>query len=284
MDDDSDKPLDIDEDKFMKSMIKLLGIDDTILRPTNSTSTKSKQPSTTTTSSKKQSHTVPKTAPSGFNPSSLLLRPKPTSTAPLVTLDSSDDDTQDLSGSRGVGIVGNRRGVQESEDDSDDEKETVGKWDQAFIRGLESIQRELESRMLNDAALPNQGNDMDAGSDSEDTDDDDDVKLDEYMAQMDLELSRSKVGGSTKKKGIFGDAELGKEERPKWRLKRMEENGVSVDSDDGDDEEEEGEGDLDLDANLVKNLLESFQAQNGLPGPASNILGRLGVRLPREDA
>ncbi|ORY38168.1 SGT1-domain-containing protein [Rhizoclosmatium globosum] len=174
MDDDSDKPLDIDEDKFMKSMIKLLGIDETILRPANSSSTKSKQPSTTTTSSKKQSHTVPKTAPSGFNPSSLLLRPKPTSTAPLVTLDSSDDDTQDLSGSRGVGIVGNRRGVQESEDDSDDEKETVGKWDQAFIRGLESIQRELESRMLNDATLPNQGNDMDAGSESEDTDDDDD--------------------------------------------------------------------------------------------------------------
>jgi len=37
---------------------------------------------------------------------------------------------------------------------------------------------------------------------------------------------------------------------------------------------------LDLDVNLISNLLESYSAQQGLPGPVSNICGDLGVALP----
>lgn len=37
---------------------------------------------------------------------------------------------------------------------------------------------------------------------------------------------------------------------------------------------------VDLDLNLVSNLLESFASQQGLPGPASNLTGMLGVKLP----
>ncbi|KAI9031173.1 SGT1 protein-domain-containing protein [Hyaloraphidium curvatum] len=43
---------------------------------------------------------------------------------------------------------------------------------------------------------------------------------------------------------------------------------------------------VNLDYNLVKNLLESFHAQEGLPGPATGLLGGLGVgnfKLPKED-
>jgi hypothetical protein len=39
--------------------------------------------------------------------------------------------------------------------------------------------------------------------------------------------------------------------------------------------------DVDLDANLMKNLLESFEAQGGLSGPVSNIIGSLGLKLPK---
>ncbi len=41
---------------------------------------------------------------------------------------------------------------------------------------------------------------------------------------------------------------------------------------------------VDVDLNLVSNLLESFASQQGLPGPASNLAGMLGVpltQLPR---
>ncbi|KAG0229615.1 hypothetical protein BGW42_001449 [Actinomortierella wolfii] len=42
-------------------------------------------------------------------------------------------------------------------------------------------------------------------------------------------------------------------------------------------------GDVNIDLNLAKNLLESFRSQGGLPGPGSNLLGRLGVVLPRDE-
>ena len=35
-----------------------------------------------------------------------------------------------------------------------------------------------------------------------------------------------------------------------------------------------------MDFNLVKNILESFSTQEGLAGPASNILSSMGVWLP----
>eukprot|EP00964_Phaeocystis_antarctica_P075492 scaffold46579_cov57-Phaeocystis_antarctica.AAC.1 len=37
---------------------------------------------------------------------------------------------------------------------------------------------------------------------------------------------------------------------------------------------------VDVDFNLVKNMLASYSSQAGLPGPASNLLGLMGVQLP----
>jgi len=60
--------------------------------------------------------------------------------------------------------------------------------------------------------------------------------------------------------------------------------------------EEDGAGEVDedglpiggegLDYNLIKNFLESFKSQGGLPGPVSNLAGRLqpGWNLPRDEA
>ncbi|KAL6977878.1 hypothetical protein U1Q18_026661 [Sarracenia purpurea var. burkii] len=39
---------------------------------------------------------------------------------------------------------------------------------------------------------------------------------------------------------------------------------------------------VDVDVNLVKSLLESFSSQQGLPGPASNLLGLMGLNLPQD--
>jgi hypothetical protein len=53
----------------------------------------------------------------------------------------------------------------------------------------------------------------------------------------------------------------------------------------GQDKGTAGDGDegfepINVELNLVKNLLESYSSQHGLPGPVSNILGPLGVSLP----
>ncbi|KAG0256791.1 hypothetical protein DFQ27_005496 [Actinomortierella ambigua] len=49
------------------------------------------------------------------------------------------------------------------------------------------------------------------------------------------------------------------------------------------DEEDVAASEVNVDVNLAKNLLESFKSQGGLPGPGSNLLGRLGIVLPRDE-
>ncbi|XP_042508102.1 protein ecdysoneless homolog [Macadamia integrifolia] len=39
---------------------------------------------------------------------------------------------------------------------------------------------------------------------------------------------------------------------------------------------------IDVDVNLVKSFLDSFASQQGLPGPASNLLGLMGLQLPQD--
>lgn len=39
---------------------------------------------------------------------------------------------------------------------------------------------------------------------------------------------------------------------------------------------------VDVDLNLVKSFLDSFSSQQGLPGPASNLLGLMGVQFPQD--
>lgn len=46
------------------------------------------------------------------------------------------------------------------------------------------------------------------------------------------------------------------------------------------DDEDDDFKPVSVDMNAVKNLLHSYEAQQGRPGPTSNILGGMGVRLP----
>ena len=46
-------------------------------------------------------------------------------------------------------------------------------------------------------------------------------------------------------------------------------------------ERDDKDAPVNLDLNLLKNALASFEAQEGLAGPISNMLGSLGVSLPR---
>ncbi|RWS28750.1 protein SGT1-like isoform X1 [Leptotrombidium deliense] len=79
-------------------------------------------------------------------------------------------------------------------------------------------------------------------------------EIEMYMEAMDKELSTSSVGLSFEKK------------KPPLA--------VAENSDDSD------YSPVDVDLNSLTNILESFNSQNGLPGPASNILSSMGIHLP----
>lgn len=68
-------------------------------------------------------------------------------------------------------------------------------------------------------------------------------------------------------------------EKPK-RIKGKE---TGADKAEPDDEDEDSEGEVDIDFNLAKNLLESFKSQGGMAGPTGNLLGMMGIQLPRDE-
>ncbi|KAJ2610377.1 hypothetical protein GGH99_001418 [Coemansia sp. RSA 1285] len=85
------------------------------------------------------------------------------------------------------------------------------------------------------------------------------LSLEAVMDAMDSELGGSKVGQSfVRSSGSKNTAE---------------------------DEEHDADDivDVDVDLNLVENIVESFRAQEGLPGPAGTMLGHFGIHLPRID-
>lgn len=91
----------------------------------------------------------------------------------------------------------------------------------------------------------------------------DNLKL--YMAQMDQELAHTTIGKSF--------------------TTRKQAEPASQTTDNNSDEEDSGAGEpalapVDVDLNLVSNILESYNSQAGLAGPASNLLHSMGVQLP----
>ncbi|KAL4240442.1 hypothetical protein ACF0H5_001234 [Mactra antiquata] len=90
--------------------------------------------------------------------------------------------------------------------------------------------------------------------------------LDKYMDIMDRELSKTEVGKSFEKQ----------KKSPKKTSQTTKSKPESKDIDEEDDDFQP----VDIDLNTVKNLLESYGAQEGLAGPTSNILGSMGVNIP----
>lgn len=92
----------------------------------------------------------------------------------------------------------------------------------------------------------------------------DDKEMKTVMEQMDSELAQTSIGESFEKKGKLAEG-----------TRQTQTNHPGELQDDSDEDTP-----VDVDFNLVKNILESFSTQQGLAGPASNILNSMGVWLP----
>ncbi|KAJ3099611.1 hypothetical protein HDU97_002918 [Phlyctochytrium planicorne] len=359
--DDDDKPVQLDMERLMKAVMNVLSIDESVLKPINR---KQGGPSSALGSdARRKKKNVPVVPPADFDATRLLSRPsEQTEFARAVgklweddgddgddVVDGEDDDVEVLDYKRKLRAVrGHRKGLQEVEWDSEDEKEEERLFEKGFLEGLrkeervgasmEGVEEEEEEvkkvrfqvKNIAEEGLRDEGklmvieNDEDQNEQGQgkartlaymlskgnepDSDDESDVDMgmEEYLAAMDLELKGSKIGrdfntaleppkvDAGRPEGVRGGMQA-----PKWnegeervvavpnKVKGWEQPEVSGVVDgavvvDLDDEEEQDDGDdetkeVRLDANLVKNLMESFQAQNGLGGPAGNLLGRLGV-------
>ncbi|ESR39500.1 protein ecdysoneless-like [Citrus sinensis] len=142
-----------------------------------------------------------------------------------------------------------------------------------FMKDMESVMKDQGCQDIadNDDSEEGSSSDMDFdefkdGSDvaEEDNNDGEDTFMSSYSDALNSELRNT----SLKKSFIHANEEP---------FKKSE--GAS-NATDGMDEDFTP---VDVDLNLVKNLLDSFSSQQGLPGPTSNLLGLMGVKLPKDD-
>ncbi len=116
---------------------------------------------------------------------------------------------------------------------------------------------------------------------SDDEEEDEAEELRKVMEQMDAELRESgaldldpKPMATPKNKLVF-------EENPdKLGLTPVTEKRNPFEKKDW---ESESGDEMDIDFNLAKNLLESFKSQAGMAGPGGNLIGMMGMQLPRDE-
>jgi hypothetical protein len=155
----------------------------------------------------------------------------------------------------------------ESDEDEDEDKE-VSFDEEQFAR----MMREMMGLPSEDAG---KGGETAVGHASDDTEDrDEEEEIRELMEQMESELRE------------HGALELDPQAKPSSSIKEKGEGPSalgSVESKEKGDEQSDDE-EVDVDYNLAKNLLESFKSQAGMAGPAGNLLGLMGMSLPRDES
>lgn len=124
----------------------------------------------------------------------------------------------------------------------------------------------------------------------QDEDEDEDSDYDDYenegAIQFDIEKFMSILRGtSTDEKDDLSnvmeemDQEIHSHDKISGSFAKL-----STESNENEDEvEEDEEVPVDVKLNLVKNVLESFKSQQGLPGPVGNILSQFGFVLPGDN-
>ncbi|KAJ3677139.1 hypothetical protein LUZ60_002863 [Juncus effusus] len=131
-----------------------------------------------------------------------------------------------------------------------------------FFKAMESVfnrqdEAEDEEESTSEMDFDDFGDDEEQSDDGND-DNDDDMFMESYSDALNKELS-----GSTVNKSFV-------------RAEQSNNNQAASN-------EEAELTPVDVDFNLMKNFLDSFSSQQGLPGPASNLLGLMGLNMPPPD-
>lgn len=170
----------------------------------------------------------------------------------------------------------------DSEEDSEDEDKDVSFDEKEFAKmmremmgmpseegGEDELVGARRSKITGVQLGENRIEELDSSEDEHS--EDEPSKIRKVMEQMEAELNEAGALNldptSSKLAALKGKSKPGKEESK----------GSNEDS------EDESENDINIDFNLAKNLLESFKSQAGLAGPGGNLMGMMGMQLPRDE-
>ncbi|KAI0388649.1 SGT1-domain-containing protein [Xylariaceae sp. FL0594] len=158
-------------------------------------------------------------------------------------------------------------GVGEDEDDSSEDEDRAVSFDEHQFSRMMREMMGLPAEDPQGQASKEPRDDMRENKQRSPGGDEEEQDIEELSAQMEAELRGL---GALKL-----DTKPARATRPILREKSTETEPLA--------EEESAEEEVDIDYNLAKNLLESFKGQAGMAGPAGNLLGLMGVHLPRDE-
>ncbi|TVY26442.1 Ecdysoneless-like protein [Lachnellula hyalina] len=166
---------------------------------------------------------------------------------------------------------------EEDSDDSEDEDKDVSFDENEFAKMMREMmgmpsEEDNETKRKPESSTANLGKNRieEIASDDEDEDGDEASQIQKVMQRMEAELNEAGAlnldSNPSKLAALSGKSakETDSTAKDKWE-------------DESDDE------DVNIDFNLAKNLLESFKSQAGMPGPGGNIMGMMGMHLPRDE-
>ncbi|KAI1082656.1 SGT1-domain-containing protein [Whalleya microplaca] len=184
-----------------------------------------------------------------------------------------NDDTAGLEGAKMDDMDEDDDSSNEDEDDSDEEDKDVSFDEEQFSRMMREMMG-LPHTETTDSEHVTKSRPVNA-------DHDEDEEIRQLATQMEAELKgHGALKLNPEPKGTktieAGDVTNSKG-KGKDVLKVGDEDG------DGNGDDESGDEEVDVDYNLAKHLLESFKSQAGMAGPAGNILGMMGMKLPRDE-
>jgi hypothetical protein len=164
---------------------------------------------------------------------------------------------------------------EEGEDESSEEDKAVSFDEDQFnrmMREMMGLPAEEQTRLATETPWGRVPSKEVGVAEEDDDGEQDEEEIRQLAAQMEAELR----GLGALKLDIKPERTkaLGTKEGAILKGKDVEEAG---EEESGDDEE------VDIDYNLAKNLLESFKSQAGMAGPAGNMLGMMGMQLPRDE-
>ncbi|KAH8661398.1 SGT1 protein-domain-containing protein [Tricladium varicosporioides] len=161
-----------------------------------------------------------------------------------------------------------------SDEDSEDEDKDVSFDEKEFARmmgemmGMPSEDEETTAVQAMNGKASQLGENNRAEVDThEDGDEEEARQIQDVMKRMEAELNEA---------GALSLDPPSEKSKGKEKIITQSEN-----KDDWEDESDNGE--INIDFNLAKNLLESFKSQAGMPGPSGNIMGMMGMHLPRDE-
>ncbi|CAO3596978.1 unnamed protein product [Absidia cylindrospora] len=166
----------------------------------------------------------------------------------------------DSSGVEGVNLPGEEDDDDDDDedDDDDDEDDDVTGPHNGYDDAVEDVNKQISFDFTSFMDILNQG--IPGSSQAPPSrNKDDTLDLEAFMNEMDREIaSHEKIGGS---------------------FVRNPANSGTATTTTNEDEEDEA-APVDVQLNLIQNVLESFKGQQGLPGPAGNLLRQFNIALP----